>query len=325
VDAARSWIGTCRGAEVLDLEPLAGGAGRRRYWRASERGGSTSVLVQCAAEDPRILPPALRRVADVPLHRSPFVEITHLLEAEGIPVPQILGIDEDRAWLLLEDAGERHLLDLEPAERMRRYSELMPLVARVHAIAPSDATPFQRHFDAEWVGFELGLFLELVPKGRLREVAASAFAELAREIAALPRVLCLRDLQSQNVLIDAQGSLRLIDYQDALLAPPALDLAALLCDSYVDIARSDRARLLGEYASAGGATCDAAQLSLLTTQRKCKDFSRFRTLVNAGDEVPYAPAERRARASILDALPDLPDSQAVLRECLPEVLEACSA
>ena len=278
--------------------------------------------MQCAAEDPRILPPTLRNVGDVPLHRSPFVEITRLLEDEGLPVPRILGIEEERGWLLLEDVGDCHLLDLAPEERLARYSELMPLVARLHAIAPRDAWPFRRRFDAEWVGFELNLFLELVPKGRVRQVTREAFAELAREVAGRPQVLCLRDLQSQNVLVDAQGTLKLIDYQDALLAPPALDLAALLCDSYVELARADRERLLGEYAEARGAACGAAEFALLTVQRKCKDFSRFRRLVNTGDELHYAPAERRARASILEALPDLPESQAALRRCLPEALEA---
>ena len=281
--------------------------------------------MQCAAEDPRILPPALRNLDDVPLHRSPFVEIARLLEDEGVPVPQLLGIQEERGWLLLEDVGECHLLDLPPGERLARYSELMPIVARVHAIAPRDALPFHRRFDAEWVGFELNLFLELVPKGRLREATARAFAQLAHEVAGLPQVLCLRDLQSQNVLLDARESLRLIDFQDALLAPPALDLAALLCDSYLDLARDDRERLLGEYAAAGGADCGPAEFALLAVQRKCKDFSRFRTLVDAGDEFRYAPAERRARSSILDALGGLPESQAALRSCLPEALEACDA
>jgi aminoglycoside/choline kinase family phosphotransferase len=306
-DDARAWIEAERGP-VTALEPLRGGAGRRRYWRVrhpDHPDGGTSVLVHAAPEDPSILPPALRADVELPLHDSPFVRITRLLEANAIPVPRIHALDDKRDWMLLEDLGERHLLDLGATERQTRCLELVELLARVHAIAECDALPFRRAFDAEWVGFELRLFLERVSDPRLREELAGAFDALASAIAALPRVLCLRDVQSQNVMIDARGALRLIDYQDALLAPRELDLAALLHDSYVEREDAEREALLARYAEASGTERDRHAFALLVAQRKCKDLSRFELLLERGDARYAVPRERAAR-SIRHALPELP-------------------
>jgi len=54
------------------------------------------------------------------------------------------------------------------------------------------------------------------------------------ELAAEPRVLCHRDYHSRNLMLH-EGSLYIIDFQDARMGPDTYDLASLLRDSYVDI------------------------------------------------------------------------------------------
>lgn len=313
----REWIETIRGP-VRSLERLPGGAGRRSYWRAVHADGRTSVLMHAVSEDPSILPPALRTALDVPVHDGPFVQITRLLEKNGVPVPAIYATQDEEAWILLEDLGDCHLLDLNDAERVARCGELLELLARVHGIEKGGELPFRRCFDETWIGFELRLFMDCIGDHALREELSVGLAQLAREISELPRVLCLRDLQSQNVLIDANGALRLIDYQDALLAPRELDLSALLHDSYVEIRAADRAALLERYAVASGTEPDPAAFAMLTVQRKCKDLSRFRSLRT---RAPYARALGRAEAAVREACTSLPEHLGALADLLPRALD----
>jgi aminoglycoside/choline kinase family phosphotransferase len=213
-----------------------------------------------------------------------------------------------------------HLLDLEPAQRSQRLREAIDWLARVHALPREDALPFRRAFDAEWVRFELRTFAEHGLAERWRAPLAPELDALARAVAALPRVLALRDYQSQNLMVDSQGRLRVLDYQDALCAPAELDLAALVHDSYVELAETERAELVTRYWRARARRGDPAAFALLVVQRKCKDYGRYRVLVERKGDLRYQPYIARATASVLSALPALPAAQRKLAELLREAL-----
>jgi N-acetylmuramate 1-kinase len=302
---ARAWLERQRGP-LVSLDAMQGGAGARRYWRARFRDGESAVFMLARAEDPRILPPAMRGL--VP--DQTFLEVRELLERSAIPVPAVYAAEPSGPWILLEDLGDIRLCDLPAGERAERHREAIDLLSRIHALEPAPgaplALPFRRCFDAEWVGFELALFQNQPMKPETRAALAEGFRALAGHIAAMPRVLCVRDYQSQNLMVDGQGRLRLLDFQDAFLAPAALDLAALLHDSYVEIDVPQQRALLARYAERSGAPVDAAAFAALTVQRKCKDFSRYRLQVYEKGDLRYAPFESRARDAVLGALAELP-------------------
>jgi hypothetical protein len=306
----RAWIGELLGERVRGIEPLLGGAGARRYWRLRFGRSPSLVLMHALPEDPKILPPALRR----PAPDLPFLVVSELLERHGLPVPRRFGVHATQRWVLLEDLGRVHLCDLPRAEQPARRREALEWLARAHAIPRERSLPFERCFDFEWIRFELGLFLdELAPT--LREQAGCALGDLAGRIESLPRVLCLRDFHSQNLLIDPLGRVRIIDYQDALLAPPELDLAAFLFDSYVEIGRDERRALLAHYARLHDQELDPTALAMLVVQRKCKDWSRFRQVSRRG-AARYAPFVASARRALLEASAELPRDLAQLAPLL---------
>jgi len=317
MERARTWLEQQHGSAVRELAPLPGGAGARRYWRAWFADGASAVLMHALAEDPEILPPALR----VQSSSIPFIDVTAFLDRHGLPVPRIHAVDARERWVLLEDLGDTHLLDLPTAERSARLGEAIDLLALVHGIEREDALPFQRNFDAEWVRFELRTFAEHGLEERWRAAIAPELDALARAIAALPRVLCLRDYQSQNLMIDTAGRLRLLDYQDALLAPAELDLSAFVFDSYLETNEAERTTLLSRYWSARGARPDRAAFALLVVQRKCKDYGRYRYVTRVKRDARYAPFITRARDAVLGALPQLPAGQRRLAEILASALD----
>ncbi len=317
---ARAWVESVIGATRVDLEPLSPGAGARRYWRAHAADGQTAVLMHAVPENPAILPPALRR----PTSELPFVAVTRLLARHGIPVPELLGHERHERWLLLEDLGSCHVCDLPVAELAERQREAVEILARVHAVPRGEELPFERAFDAEWVAFELRHVLEHAFPGAAGPLAA-ALEALAPMVAALPRVLCLRDYQSQNLMVDSFGRLRVIDYQDALLAPPELDLAALLYDSYVETPAERRQTLLEHYERAAQRRLAPGHFALVALQRKLKDFARFRYLVRVKGDARYASAATRARTALGGIVAELDAEQRGLAKALAPALEGAEA
>ncbi len=317
-EAARSWIEACRKSPVVSVETLAGGAGARRYLRTHLADGGSVIWMHALSEAAELLPPALRASPS----QLPFVTMTELLAAADLPVPELYAVEHDERWVLLEDLGDQHLCDLPRAERVARQREALELLARVHGLPPGDSLPFTRFFDQEWIRFELAHFVEYGVPPAQRTRLLGALEPLVSEIAGLPRSLCLRDFQSQNLMIDARGRLRILDYQDALLAPPELDLAALLYDSYVEISDDERRELLAHYASFRGGSPEPARLALLVVQRKCKDFARFRYLTRVKHDTRFAPYETAARLAVLSALPSLPAGLRPLGETLAQTLRS---
>jgi aminoglycoside/choline kinase family phosphotransferase len=315
---ARAWLERQQGA-LASFDAMQGGAGTRRYWRARFRDGRSAVFMLARAEDPRILPPQMRGL--VP--DRTFLEVRELLERGSIPVPSVHAAEPSGPWILLEDLGDTRLCDLPPEARAQRHREAIDLLSRIHALEPAPgaplALPFRRAFDSEWIGFELALFLDQPMKPETRAALSDGFRALAGHIAGLPRVLCVRDYQSQNLMVDPSGRLRLLDFQDAFLAPAVLDLAALLHDSYVVIDASEKLALLSRYGERTGAPVDPGAFAALVVQRKCKDFSRYRFSVYEKGDLRYAPYESRARDSVLGALAELPPA---LQELAPLLRQA---
>ncbi len=97
-------------------------------------------------------------------------------------------------------------------------------------------------------------------------------------------------------------------------------LAALVFDSYLELADAEREALLARYWQARGSAPDPAAFALLTVQRKCKDYGRFRYVTEVKHDVRYGPFIERARTVVLGALPRLPEAQRPLAELLREAL-----
>jgi aminoglycoside/choline kinase family phosphotransferase len=104
---------------------------------------------------------------------------------------------------------------------------------------------------------------------------------IVQELAAEPRVLCHRDYHSRNLML-RDGSLYIIDFQDARMGPDTYDLVSLLRDSYVDIGDRDVDDLIAYFLalkkSDGPATSDdefRRRFDLMALQRNLKALGTF--------------------------------------------------
>lgn len=219
------------------------------------------------------------------IQELPWLRMQRELAARGLPVPEVLRVDPERRFLLIEDLGDERLHDrvrgLDAPAREAAYApavELLRTFQRATADLVVPATFGPSHMRAELEEFRtmalearLGVRLPADDHALLDRV----FDDLVARLDALPKVLAHRDFQSQNLMVTPRG-LVLVDFQDAFMAPAVYDAVALLRDSYVVLTSGERDRLL---AATG---LDPWAFHLQTVQRKLKDSGRFETLARRG-------------------------------------------
>ena len=193
-----------------------------------------------------------------------------------------------------------------------------------------------RRFDAKLLRWELDHYREWGLQAQYgEEVLEDAgeelsqwFDRLVEDLLELPQTMVLRDYQSRNIM-NKQGTLHLIDFQDALMGPMIYDLVSLLRDSYIELPYLLVHRLVEHYTRQGSAAgltwCDDPELvqrafNLQTVQRKLKDAGRFifidRVKGNP-DFFPYYKTSVEYARQALEMLPEYEEFGDLLSEFEP--------
>jgi aminoglycoside/choline kinase family phosphotransferase len=224
-----------RGVTGAKVVPLTGDASDRRYFRILQRDQSSQVLA--------IHPGAIE------FEGMAFVNVARLFTSLPVPVPAILGHSDALGVIGLQDLGDvtlqAHLGAASPAEHKALYRQAVTFIEvmqRRGAELDSPAyVPYGIAFDVEKLSWELQFFAKHFLEGyrgaaitaAARAALTSEFAAIVEELAGERRVLCHRDYHSRNLMLH-EGSLYIIDFQDARMGPDTYDLVSLLRDSYVD-------------------------------------------------------------------------------------------
>ena len=265
--AAPNMIPPASAPEFLDragwggavITPLAGDASFRRYFRILGANGN-AVLMDAPPphEDTR-----------------PFLAVADHLHRLGFAAPRILARDTVAGLVLLEDFGDdrmREALDTDPSREDAIYSQAIDLIRDLHRhpggdLPPYDMAVYQREaaLFPEWYMPAVGLD---VPPGW-----AEAWAEALAPIAADQSTTVLRDYHAENIMLLPDGSLGLLDFQDALAGHAAYDLVSLLQDARRDVSPDLEARMLDYYGPV-----DRAAYALLGAQRNAKILGIFTRL-----------------------------------------------
>ena len=226
---------TAQDARAAKVVPLTGDASDRRYFRVLIRDEAPQVL----AVHP----------GPIEFAKLPFVNVSKLLSAMPVPVPRILGHSDELGIIALQDLGDvtlqAHLGAASPAQHAALYRQAVTFIETLQRrgaeLASHDYLPYGIAFDVEKLTWELQFFtkhfLEAYRGAQLttaqRGALAAEYASILEELASEPRVLCHRDYHSRNLMLH-DGSLYIIDFQDARMGPDTYDLVSLLRDSYVD-------------------------------------------------------------------------------------------
>ena len=229
-DEIHAWLGRTLAGRAYRLTPASADASFRRYWRV-HLDAETLIVMDAPPE-----------------HEDcrPFVDLARTLSGRGVRVPAILAADLGLGLLLLEDFGDRHFLaaaEASPAALPRLYGRAIDaLIDLQRATAGIPLPRYDRALlETEMDLFEdwfLGRLLEFELTDDDREVLAGARAVLVGSALEQPRVTVHRDYHSRNLMVLSDGSLGLLDFQDAVEGPLSYDLVSLLRDCYIRLPRS---------------------------------------------------------------------------------------
>ena len=220
--------GEVRLSQQPSLKAVSGDAGFRHYFRLDSEPALLAVYA----------PPAQENNLD-------FVRKAEVMRQQGLRVPDIHAVDFERGFLLIEDLGTLHCLDLLNEETFSPLYDLADRVLLSLQKLPADEALFPA-YDEALLQTELRLFPEWFV-GRLLGLSLGSkeqalFDRLERHLieSALeqPEVLVHRDYHGRNlmVLTDATGkpeNLGVIDFQDAVRGPVTYDVVSLYRDCYI--------------------------------------------------------------------------------------------
>jgi aminoglycoside/choline kinase family phosphotransferase len=306
--------------------PLTGDASDRRYYRVLLRDGPSQVLA--------VHPQAIE------FDRLAFANVARLMSAMPVPVPAILGHSNPLGIIALQDLGDvtlqAHLGAASRAEHAALYRQAVMLIETLQRrgaeLASPEYIPYGIAFDVEKLTWELQFFtkhfLEAYRGAALspsqRDALAAEYAAIVEELAAEPRVLCHRDYHSRNLMLK-EGTLYIIDFQDARMGPDTYDLASLLRDSYVDFTEEEVAELIAFFLALKGERERSSaeftrRFDLMALQRNLKALGTFgfQTTSRANPVyIQYMPRTLNYARANLERYPRF----ARLRELLAEHLE----
>ncbi len=238
----------------------------------------------------------------------PFVNMQRWLKKHHVRVPEIYIIADD--FLILEDLGDNTAHQwlshqkATTAEMMTFYQHALDELVKIHASATSLSKACigtTRQFDRETYNWEFDHFIDygiewlLGSRQDARHLRHYLFS-ITEKLCQFSICLNHRDYHSKNLIIDPQGAVRVIDFQDAIMAPCHYDLASLFFDSYFDLSDSMIGDLLHYYLENVNADfvhddfeLFNVELRMMALQRNLKAAGRFVYLFAKKGRATYLP------------------------------------
>ena len=219
------WVGEVLGQRAPVLESLYGDASRRHYYRVRSPQQSW-IVMDSSAELTEVLP---------------FIELARVFQQHSLPAPAIVAAAPNAGYLVLEDFGDTTLLSVLQASKVEAYyGQAFGILSTLQSISranccpiiPYDRDAYRREF-AVFTDWYLHRYahLDLAP---LQSILDGTFEWILQQLRAQPQVFVHRDFHSRNLMVRADGSLGLLDFQGAKWGPMTYDLVSLLRDCYID-------------------------------------------------------------------------------------------
>lgn len=221
----QSFLATCFPGEVIQLDPITGDASFRRYFRFS-RAHHSYILMDAPtpAED-----------------CGRFVATQQAFAQTGLRVPQIIAQDIQQGLLVLSDLGDILLLSRLTSETAPAfYRQALAQLTQVRAISATSSGPLPV-FDQAFLLREMQIFidwfvlehLQLTLNEQEQSMLQRYFLLLADTALQQPQAGMHRDYHSRNLMMQQDGQLAVIDFQDVVKGPVTYDAVSLLKDCYI--------------------------------------------------------------------------------------------
>ena len=223
--ALSHWLESQFSTQKINLLPLTGDAGFRRYFRFAYQSKSYIAV-------------------DAPVKLSnnqAFLNVQEILKDVSGNVPNIIHADLEQGFLCLSDFGDMVLSERLSSDNMQKYYAKAIVELDKMLTCSSVSVSTLPLYDEKFIFTELSIFTEWLLEKHLaiyltadEKIALTCcFDELVSAMVEQPKVFMHRDYHSRNIMQLSNDELGIIDFQDAVQGPVIYDLVSLLRDCYV--------------------------------------------------------------------------------------------
>lgn len=265
----QAWLESLFPGQAIRLAPASADASFRRYFRAVLSNGDHYIVMDA--------PPQYEDC-------RPFIEVAALFGAAGANTPKVLAQDLAQGFLLLTDLGDVTYLSVLNADNAGAlYSDALDALLNIQRASRPGVLP---DYDRALLERELRLFPEWYIARHLgvelnagqAQTLETVFETILANNLAQAKVFVHRDYHSRNLMLH-DGSLYIIDFQDARMGPDTYDLVSLLRDSYVDLTPQQVDELIAFFLALNGQSTHDQEFrrrfDLMSLQRNLKALGTF--------------------------------------------------
>ena len=220
----QQWLDSLAKNTYTDLQTASADASFRQYFRVTNKQDNKSYIVMDAPPDKEDC--------------HGFVLVTDLIRGVGVNAPDIIAIDIQQGFLLLDDLGKNSYLEHlaeDTAEGL--YIDAIKALIKMQSI--DGLLPA---YDKKLLQTELNLFetwylnrhLDTKLNQQQKTSLETVFTLLIKNAEQQPQVFVHRDYHSRNLMITNENNPGVIDYQDAVIGPISYDLVSLFKDCYIE-------------------------------------------------------------------------------------------
>ncbi|RRS31766.1 MAG: aminoglycoside phosphotransferase [Epsilonproteobacteria bacterium (ex Lamellibrachia satsuma)] len=194
----------------------------------------------------------------------PFIEMNERLSAVNVHVPSIIVKNIKLGYLILEDFGSTHYLDVLNDDN---YHELYrKAINEIIKMQQADTTGLPL-YDKDFLLFEMYLmqewylekYLNIVLTDEQKNIIKTTLEKIANIVMEQPQgVFVHRDFHSRNIMLTPKGDIGIIDFQDARAGAITYDLVSLLKDCYIEWPKKEIEQLAFYYRDQAGMKVDDA-------------------------------------------------------------------
>ena len=245
----KAWLQTI-GWEEWQMEVASADASFRSYYRLSRKTDDETYVLMDSSKLLESIPP--------------FVDMNERLTAVNVRVPGIIVKNIKLGYLILEDFGTTHYLDILNQENHERlYSKAIDEIVKMQKADIGDLPLYDREFllsemalMQEWY---LEKYLNVVLDPEQKKMVKLTMEHIANIVLQQPQnVFVHRDFHSRNIMLTTKNDIGIIDFQDARMGPVTYDLVSLLRDVYVEFDPKDVERLALSFRDKKGLDVDDA-------------------------------------------------------------------
>lgn len=168
----------------------------------------------------------------------PFLLVTDLIRGVGVNAPDVISLDIQQGFLLLDDLGSKPYLDyLDDDSANKLYSDAIDALVKMQTIDGLLPAYDEERLQTEMDLFEtwyLNRHLDIQLNEKQKASLNQTFDLLIKNASEQPQVFVHRDYHSRNLMITDENNPGVIDYQDAVIGPITYDLVSLFKDCYIE-------------------------------------------------------------------------------------------